>query len=216
MKYAVRVGMGIVAGAGLAVGLSLWLDAWWIGALAGGLGGPLVFLATFFLWTADRPEEGYEQVLFDRPNTLLSALMLLAFAGLAYGTGALLAPGTSLSPDEQAALQRMDDSRDAIARLTNAYDAANAAFTKGEAPGDLAPHLKEATDARAALATLDVPEPLGDLKASLLKAASAVEDAFDGLGKCAAGDTAACLDARIAHADAARGLQLYDEGRGNL
>lgn len=212
MKYGVRVVLGVLVGLALSVGLTLWLDRWWLGALAGGLGAPLVFLGTFFLWSADRPEEGHEQVLFDRPNTVLSALMLLAFAGLAFGSGAFLA-GPALSPEEQAALQQMDASRATLARLANAYDTANAAFIEGESPGDLAPGLKDAQDARAALATLEAPASMAGPKAHLLKAASAVEDAFAGLGKCAAGDTAACLDARIGHADATRGIQLYDEAR---
>jgi hypothetical protein len=214
MKYGLRVGIGVVLGAALAVGLTTWLDKWWIGALAGGLGGPLVFLATFFAWSADRPEEGYEQVLFDRPNTLLSGVMLVAFVGLAFGAGWLLSPAAGLSPEEQAALAQMDGSRALLGRLADNYAAANAAFIDGQAPGDLAPGLEEAKAAHAALAALEPPESLYGHKEPLLKAARAVEAAFDALGKCVGGDTSACLDARIGHADVVRGLQGYDEVRG--
>jgi hypothetical protein len=203
------VGVGVVLGAALAVGLTAWTGAWWMGALAGGLAGPLAFLATFFVWSADRPGEGYEQVLFDRPNTVLSGVMLVAFAGLAFGAGWLAAP-SGPSPGEQAALQQMDASRDGIAGLADAYSASNAAFIKGEAPGDLAPKLQEARDARAALAALEPPASLHGHKDPLLKAATAVEAAFDALGRCVGGDTAACLDARIGHADVVRGLDAYD------
>lgn len=213
MKYGLRVGIGVVLGAALAVGLTAWLGTWWIGALAGGLGGPLAFLATFFIWSADRPEEGYEQVLFDRPNTVLSGLLLVAFVALAYGTGALWPSGPSLSPEEQAALAQMDESRGALAQLSNDYGAANDAFTKGEAPGDLAPKLQAAKDARAAVQAMQPPGSMADLKAALMKAASAVEGSFDALGKCVQGDTSACLDARIGHADVVRALQGYDELR---
>lgn len=210
MKYGIRLALGVVVGTALAGGLAWFMQPWWLGAVAGGLFGPLVFLGTFFLWSADRPEEGYEQVLFDRPNTVLSVLMTLAFVGLAFGTTFL---ATGLSPEEQAALARMDGSGATLARLSEDFAAANDAFTKGESPGDLGPKLQEARDAKAAIDGIQASEALAPLKGSLLKAATALESAFDALGKCAAGDTTACLDARLGPVDAARGLQAYDEAR---
>lgn len=213
MKFGVRVAIGAIIGLALAVALPLLLESWWVGALAGGLLGPLAFLATFFIWSADRLDEGYEQVLFDRPNTTLSALMLVAFVGVAFGAGHLASGPAGPSPEEQAALAQMDQEHATLGRLAGEFTVASEARAKGGDPGDLDADLDEARATRAALQAMSVPEPLLEVKGNLQKAASGLENAFDALKKCAEGDNAACLDARIAHADAVRGLSLYEEAK---
>lgn len=217
MKYGVRVALGAVLGLALSAGLAFWLGSWWIGALAGGLGGPVAFLATFFVWSADRPEEGYEQVLFDRPNTILGGVMLVALSGVAFGVGWIAGPGDAgLDPEEQAALARMDESHGELLRLSKEYATANEARSKGGDPGDLDADADAARDARVALQTLEAPESLAPLQESLLKSAKALEAAFEALKACAAGEEPECLDARIGHADAVRGMQAYAEEKSAL
>lgn len=213
MKFGVRVAIGAIIGLALAVALPLLLGPWWVGALAGGLIGPLAFLATFFLWSADRLDEGYEQVLFDRPNTLVSVVMLVAFAGLAFGAGFLGAGPSGPSPEEQAALAQMEESHAVLERLAGEFTLANEAATKGGDAGDLDADLDEARATRATLQAMEIPESLLPVKGNLQKAASGLENAFNALQKCAGGDGTACLDARVAHADAMRGLQLYAEAK---
>lgn len=211
MKYGVRVALGVVVGLAFALGLTLWLGRWWVGALAGGLLGPVAFLATFFIWSADRPDEGYEQVLFDRPNTVLGGVMMVAFVGLAFGSGWLLSGPAGPTPEEAAALAQMDETHANLTRLAKEYGVAAEAVTKNGDPGDLDADLAQARDARVDLQAMEVPESLAERKAALEKGAKALEGAFAALARCAQGEAPACLDARIGYADATRGLQLYEE-----
>ncbi len=84
MRYWVRVFVGVGVG-GIAFPI-LWsvLANVWIGAAAAAVLAPLVFLATFFIWDADRPEDGYEQVLFDKPNSAVAAGLVLCFLFAGY------------------------------------------------------------------------------------------------------------------------------------
>jgi hypothetical protein len=90
MQYYARVGIGGLLGLLGAIGLAFLVDATWPAALAGALLAAIGFLATFFLWTADRPPspqepQGYEQVLFDPRNLVHLAALALLVAGGAYG-----------------------------------------------------------------------------------------------------------------------------------
>lgn len=210
MKYGVRVAIGATVGLLLSVGLALWLDAAWIAALAGGLGGPVAFLATFFIWSADRLDEGYEQVLFDKPNSILSGVMLLALVGVALGTG-WLAGGPSVDPAHAAALAAMGEQEGTLAALAAKYETANAAIAAQEDAGDVAGLVTEAAAVRTALDDLEVPADLTPAKDALWESASMLEATLGSLEKCVGGDTGACVDARIGYADYTRSLEAYAE-----
>lgn len=193
MKYVVRVALGALLG--LAVTAALWFfqARWWIGGVAGGLVAALGFLLTFFLWSADRLEEGYEQVLFDLPNNLVSGALAVALVGLAFG-GGLLHKGSS-APDPSIAVA--DSQHDALVSLYN-----DVMGGKIDAAGLVAQQakLKAAQEAVAAL-------PAGE-KATLLRTASAAAGkAFDELAKCS--DLAKCPLARLEMTNAKAPLDAY-------
>jgi hypothetical protein len=114
MRFLARVLLGVTVGLAAILGLHFVFRAWWIGALVGGLAGALMFLATFFVWTADRPEEGYEQVLFDLPNTVVAVALILVlasagFAGTLFHGKAAPDPAAATMAAEHGALVKVYD-----------------------------------------------------------------------------------------------------------
>lgn len=218
MKFGVRVALGALVGLGLAAGLGWSLDAWWVGAVAGGLGGPLVFLLTFFVWSADRLDEGYEQVLFDRPNTLASAFMALAFAGAAFGAGALHPSGPSWTPEEEAAFTQVREHESALETAAAGFQQDQKTLADGGqlALEDLDARVATARELRDAAAAMELPESFAPLREPLAAASDALAASYEALRTCADGDTGACVDARVGFADYARADAALDEKAGEL
>src|SRR5581483_6354256 len=187
--------MGVVLGLLVSLGLWFFHARWWIGGIAGGLVATLGFLATFFVWSADRLDEGYEQVLFDLPNNMVSLALAVAFVGLAFAGGLVPRGGGSAAPDPSAAVA--DSQHDALVSLYN--DVMGAKIDAAGLQAEQA-KLKAAQDAIATL-------PAGP-KTTLLQAAAAAEGkAFAELGKCA--DVAKCPLARLEMSNAKTPLDKY-------
>lgn len=125
MPFWVRILLGILLGLLALAGLWLGVGVTWVTATVAALVAPLGFLGSFFLWTADQPAKGYEQVLFDRPNTLVSAGMVLAFALAGLSTGLLGAPSDA------------PEARD-VALVAQDYDATARAYIAGTMDGPAA------------------------------------------------------------------------------
>lgn len=201
MRYFVRVVLGAVLGL-VAVALLGYLGVrWWIGAAAGALLGAIGFLGSFFLWTADRPQEGYEQVLFDMPNNVVSLVLVVVMVGASFGAGALLHRGPSapsITPEQAAS---MDGAHDNLTHIYNAMMSGN--YTTSAAASDVDGQVVAIQTALKALP----PTAKGDL---LLAAADALHTALKGIDACK--DAADCsLAARVAKADAARAKDPLDQ-----
>jgi thiol:disulfide interchange protein len=192
VRYYVRVALGLALGALAVAALAFLGVRWWIGAIAGALLALAGFLGSFFLWSADRPEEGYEQVLFDGRNNVHALLLVALLAGAAFG-GAHLHRGASAPPDP--ALATMNKDHDRMVEIYNGV-------TSPTSPLD-----KAATDkAKADLAAIQTD--LGNLTASAnqkllvtaAKAEAAALDAYAGCGykPCQAAQIAGLLDAHQA------------------
>lgn len=196
-----RVGLGAVLGATALGACWALVGTPWITAAAAALLAPIGFLGSYFLWSADRPEEGYEQVLFDRPNTRVAATMLVAFALLGAGSGLLPAGGGDGRP---AAAGELFALRDGYQRISDAY------ATK-EADADATVEALNALRMEAD-AVHDGLEVLADgaPKDALLEAYDHLVQAILALKTCAAGDPAKCTDARVLNADAAAALDRYE------
>lgn len=123
MPYWQRVVLGFLMGLLALLGLWYFVGISWLTAAVAGLVAPLVFLGSFFLFSADRPDEGYEQVLFDRPNTLLALAMIVLMAGAGVASGHL-----DVGPSAAASGRGMD-------ALVKDYQAAYASYQKGEIAG---------------------------------------------------------------------------------
>lgn len=190
MKYVVRVVLGLVLGL-LAAGLCWYLGVrWTYGAIAGALLAAIGFLGSFFLWTADRPEDGYEQVLFDMPNNLVTLALVVGMVGASFG-GAHLHRGGPSGPDP-AQVAAMDESHDNLTRIYNALQAGN--YSSSAAATNASNEIAGIQDT---LATLPASAKL-DL---LTNAATALRKALNGIESCT--DDAGCqLAARLAKADA--------------
>lgn len=200
MPYWVRIAIGAVLGLVAAVLLWLFVGVPWVTALAAAILAPLGFLATYFVWSADRLPE-YEQVLFDRPNTLVSAGMLVAFALAGLGTGFLGGAGEAAPTpaDELAAMQTEYQSiSDAFADKSADAEATTAALNE----------LRSAADPLyARIEAL----PDGDGKTALVDAWDYLTLAMTQLKTCAGGDEAKCVDARISASEVQGALARYAE-----
>lgn len=219
MRYLVRVAIGLLLGALVAVPLAMFVHVLWWAAGFGALAAAVGFLGSFFLWTADRPasgdDPGYEQVLFDRPNTLVSLGLVLVLAGSVVGYGVVAA--SSLSPEVEAALAQVEADQARLDALAAAYGKASTEHAEGKRPGadissDLVVVRIDARKLAADVKAYEHPAELAALDAALAKGADAMASAIDALNKCVMGDEAMCVEARVAYADAARtGQALADE-----
>ena len=191
MPYWLRVTIGVILGVTGAVLMWLVVGKTWMTATVGAILAPLGFLLTYFIWSADRPADGYEQVLFDRPNTIVS-VVLLATLGLAgVGTGFL---GHASGPPSVA---------DQTAALYAHYQSASDAYSKKSADGaaTTAKVAQLRTEA-ATLATAIDAMPDSNAKTALKAAAASLTSAMDSLDACIGGSNGKCVDARLAAADA--------------
>lgn len=223
MQFPVRVVVGVLLGALVAIPLALFVHVLWWAAGFGALAAAIGFLGSFFLWTADRPatatDPGYEQVLFDRPNTVVSVVLMLVFAGSVVGYGAL-SPG-GLPPETAAALAQMEADESRLADLAAQYQKAAAEHAEGARTGDLISSdlVVVRVEARKLLDELraaERPAEFAVMNATLVKGAEALVAALDALNDCVMGKTEACIDARIAYADVSRAEGTLGEERAAL
>lgn len=199
VRYVVRVVLGVVLGLIAVAALWFFGAAWWVGALVGALLGLVGFLGSFFLWTADRPEEGYEQVLFDLPNNLVSLVLILAFVGAAFAGGHWLAREKP-APVDPAVAASMNEAHDNLTRIYNQIAAGN--YTSSDAAKAASAEVKAIQDALAALP----PSPKVDL---LSAAATSIQKGLAEITSCT--DPGSCsLGARLAKADALRAKDPLD------
>lgn len=207
MQYYVRVGVGFALGLAAVGGLSFVFDAWYWTAAAAAFTGMLGFLATFFLWSTDRPatatDPGYEQVLFDNPNIVHSLLLAALMVGVSSGAGALLG-GDAPPADPMAAA--LSQERADVAALANAYAGDLKAFQAKELDGaafgeKVKAQQESLAELRAAHDAREVTEPYAETQDLLLSMLMNLGFTFDAAAKCAAGDDNGCFDARISMAD---------------
>lgn len=210
MKYYARVGLGALLGILVAVGVAFLADSTWPVALAGGLAAPIGFLATFFVWSADRaptPQEpqGYEQVLFDRPNLLHVAVLLVVVAGGAYGHAFAFGDEEAPAPDPMAA--ELDAMQLEVVGIAQDFNAAHDAFASGSPPADAGDKAQEAKSLAERIGALTVSDSLAARKDALADAAENYAAAFETLAGCVDSQASTCIEARIAQAKAAQALE---------
>lgn len=194
MRFVVRVLIGVALSAIaltvflLTVGPKVWAIA------TGAVLAPIGFLGSFFLWSADRPEEGYEQVLFDRPNSLTSLALVAVLGGAAFGAGLFL-DGDNVDPAEAAYLQQ----RDLITDLAVQYQADADLYRTGKLVGDPADTFGEHRGAvDDILLGLDDAGVTDEARAAALKdAAQKLRVVTGAMESCVGGDEGACMTARI-------------------
>lgn len=190
MPYWTRILIGASLGAVAAAALWLIVGIPWLTAAVAALLAAVGFLGSYFVWSADRLPE-YEQVLFDRPNTIVTGLLVLAFAAAGLGTGLLASEPAPLAPGERTQVLYADYQRTADAFASKEIDAA----ALDEAMAD----LRVESD-RLAVDLEALPE--GEERTDLVAANDALALAMDSMRACAGGDKAQCLDARLLAADA--------------
>lgn len=196
--YWLRITTGIILGLVALIALWLLVGLTWLTAAVAALVAPLAFLGSYFVVSADRPEEGYEQVLFDKPNTLVSAVMIVAFALAGVGTGFM---GGSDAPPGPA---------DALYALRADYQAVSDAFAAEEADGPTTIDAVNTLRDRLDPITRELEAlPDGEGKTALIEASDALAQAMVQLKTCAGGESDKCLDARISMADMQAALERY-------
>ena len=194
MPYWIRILIGALLGLAAAVALWLFVGIAWLTATVAALLAAVGFLGSYFIWSADRLPE-YEQVLFDRPNTIVTAVLLVTFAAAGFGTGFLGGSGGDLTPTDRVAILYADYQHVADAYTSDEADAETtiAALTDLRVESD-----------RIALEVEALPE--GDERDNLASANDALALAMDSLKACAGGENGQCLDARLFAADAKTAL----------
>lgn len=199
MAYWMRIGTGAFLGIAAVVGLWLAVGIVWLTALVAVLVAIVGFLGSFFVVSADRPEEGYEQVLFDRSNMIVTVLFLVLFAGAGIGTGFLGADAAPPDPADPVYALRADYLRTADAWSEGAD--ADPDVTLAEVSG-----LRTESD-RVAMELEALADD--DARTHLAAANDALAFALDALKDCAEQGEHRCLDARLNAADAESALQRY-------
>src|ERR1051325_2078121 len=199
MRFLVRVAIGAGLGLAAAIGLS-FVMRWWIVAILAVLLALVGFLGSFFLWSADRPQEGYEQVLFDKPNSIVSGVMAVAFVAAAFGMGWLLEPvdqGPSLPPAEVAAVSSMNAERVKLHDVLVLY-------LKEPKSSKVPEWSKAANESKAAVAKLTVPDRLQPMLTPLKSLSESLSAVLAVQVRCNAGESRACVDAQIGRGDLSR------------
>ena len=201
MAYWTRILLGALLGA-IALG-AMWafVGITWATATVAALLSAVGFLGSYFVWSADRPEDGYEQVLFDRPNTIVAATMIVAFAALGVASGLLpLADEAPPAPGPAEAVLALQDDYEAIAA---AYDAGE---KDGDATIDALLSLRDRADkVGQALEAL----PAGEAKDALVEAYDWIGQAMIQMKECASGREEKCEAARVSMDDAEASLRKW-------
>lgn len=198
--YWLRITTGIVLGLAALVALWLLVGLTWLTATVAALVAPLVFLGSYFVVSADKPEEGYEQVLFDKPNSVVSLVMVVVFALAGVGTGFLGAADAPPGPADELYALRAEYQTVADAYASDSAD--------GPTTIDAVNALRDRLDPIArSLAEL----PDGEAKTALVDASDALAQAMVSLKTCAGGESEKCLDARISMADVQAALSRYQQ-----
>lgn len=195
MPYWLRIAIG--AGLGAAAGIALWLFVGiaWVTATGAALLAAIGFLGSYFVWSADRLPE-YEQVLFDRPNTIVAGVLVVAFALAGVGTGLLGGDAAPPTPAESVSIL--------YARYQNGADAFVSKTADGAATTAL---LDELAAESQRLAPEIAALPDSSARAALIEANEHLASAIGALKACVAGESAKCLDARISAADAVNAIE---------
>lgn len=196
MAYWMRIAVGALLGAGALVGLWLGPGIGWLTATVAALAALIGFLGSYFVVSADRPAEGYEQVLFDRPNTLVALALVVVFAGAGFGTGLL---GGDSGPDPA----------DNVYALRADYQAASDAWGVDSPAEDTLATLETLRTESDLIAGELALLPEGDVRTHLEAANDAIAFSIDALKVCAQKETRSCIEARINAADAESALQKY-------
>jgi hypothetical protein len=159
---------------------------------------PIGFLASFFLWTADRPQDGYEQVLFDVPNLLTSLALVGVLVGAGWGGGVLLRPHP-IDPNDVPYFEQ----RAELTTLAKQYQKDKDAYAAGDLPKSptdvFAEHKEHAQTIVLKVKTLHDAAP--ERFEPLLKAANALAEVTSQMDACAAAGDKSCDGARFAMAD---------------
>jgi len=191
MRYGVRVAIGVVLGLVAIVAFHFFVHTWWVAGLLAALLGLVGFLGSFFLWTADRPEEGYEQVLFDVKNNAVSLVLVVVLVGAAFGVAHVWTPKAPAAPVDPT-VAAMNTQHDKLVSVYNDIQAGKLDQSS------TATAKKDVQGVQDALKTLTTTSP----KLGLLnKAATAELTALDAYGgacgfKVCQAATLALLDAK--------------------
>lgn len=197
LPFWMRIGLGVLLGTAGLIPLWLFVGIGWLTATAAALLAAIGFLGSFFVFSADRPDEGYEQVLFDKPNTVVSVILLLAFAGAGVGTGFLGGDAEPSTPER-------------VTMLYNAYQNNADAYARQEVDAaNMTAILEELRVESDRLAAEIEALPEGDARAALAEANDALALAMDSMKLCVAGTDDECLNARLTAADAQTALQKH-------
>ncbi|HVM46145.1 MAG TPA: hypothetical protein VM582_09440, partial [Candidatus Thermoplasmatota archaeon] len=196
MPYWVRISLGVVLGLASAAALWLLVGVAWITALVAALLAAIGFLGSYFIWSADRLDEGYEQVLFDRPNTIVTLLLIAGFA-LA-GTGTAFIDLSDPPPTPEQRLKAL------YARYQSAADAHTSRTAEAATTLEKLAELRVESD-RVHLEVEALPE--SPKRAALEKANDALALAIDAMQACVAGEREQCIEARILASDVTLALE---------
>ena len=204
MAYWTRILIGALLGAAALGALWYLTGITWATAAAAALLAPVGFLGSYFVWSADRPEDGYEQVLFDRPNTLVSAVMIVAFATLGIFSGVV--PLAAEAPPAAA----LRTPAEGVAALQSEFDAISAAYDAGEKDSDQTVDALLALREKADAVGDEIDAlPDGEPKDALVEAYDWVGQAIIQMKECAAGREDKCEAAQTSMADAKAALRTY-------
>ena len=201
MRFVVRIVIGAVLGILALAVMAIFGVRWWIVALTSGLLAPLAFLGTFFLWSADRPDLGYEQVLFDAPNTTFSIIMLVVLAGASFGFTHIHFGGSAA-----AAIAPTEAAQVALIHIASDAQKQKGAADKGDVK-TINAFLLTARAQVAALANVTKTDP------ALQTATDNLSTGLNELGNCAASPQSdACVSAQVDLGGVLRELTKYVPG----
>lgn len=207
MKWHVRVSLGAGLGLASTLVLGFLLDGWIAPASVGALLAVVGFLGSFFVWSADIPPtpenpHGYEQVLFDRPNTVTSGILIAAMVLLGLFVPFDAEPEVDVSAylaSEDAVAADLDALYVGYANGLHAYDAGTvtADAFRDTLTSDRATALALLEDARA----LTPPDAYAETAKSLRVAAEQLSASMESMDLCLSGIEPRCQMARDRLAD---------------
>ena len=201
MNWWARVGIGGGLGLVTTLGSAFFLDGWMIPAAAGAAVAAIGFLATFFIFNPDiapTPEypEGYEQVLFDKPNNIASGALIVLMLTLAFFVRFDVDPG----PDPAAYLAERNGMITDLEDFRILYEEQVAQFNAGAlSKADYQVALQaQVNDLRPfvdRIETMDVPDQFADDFEALANATVSLYQAFEARDFCLSDIEARCQTA---------------------